>query len=102
MIAGLDLSELLELAALLVAVGALAGFLAGVFGIGGGAIPVPGFYKRFCPPRVPAGGADAALRRHIARHHHSDLDPVVSRPSRPRRRRYGHPARMVAAGCDRR
>jgi len=37
-IAGLDLSELIELALLLVAVGALSGFLAGVFGIGGGAV----------------------------------------------------------------
>ncbi len=46
-IAGLDASELLELALLLVAVGALAGFLAGVFGIGGGAILVPVFYECF-------------------------------------------------------
>ena len=36
---GLDSSELLELALLLIAVGALAGFLAGVFG--GGAVLVP-------------------------------------------------------------
>src|SRR6202521_6114035 len=45
--AGLDLSELIELALLLVAVGALSGFLAGVFGIGGGAILVPVFYECF-------------------------------------------------------
>jgi uncharacterized membrane protein YfcA len=45
MVAGLNASELLELALLLVAVGALAGFLAGVFGIGGGAILVPVFYE---------------------------------------------------------
>ena len=44
MVAGLNASELLELALLLVAVGALSGFLAGVFGIGGGAILVPVFY----------------------------------------------------------
>jgi uncharacterized membrane protein YfcA len=43
MIAGLNAPELLELALLLVAVGALSGFLAGVFGIGGGAILVPVF-----------------------------------------------------------
>jgi hypothetical protein len=36
-IAGLDVSELIALALLLVAVGTLSGFLAGVFGIGGGA-----------------------------------------------------------------
>src|ERR1700732_4668860 len=44
---GLNLAELLELALLLVAVGALSGFLAGVFGIGGGAILVPVFYECF-------------------------------------------------------
>ena len=52
-IAGLDASELLELALLLVAVGALAGFLAGVFGIGGGAILVPVFYECFRLAGVP-------------------------------------------------
>lgn len=51
--AGLDVSELLELAALLIAVGALAGFLAGVFGIGGGAILVPVFYECFRIAGVP-------------------------------------------------
>src|SRR5437899_6157047 len=44
MIAGLDPKELIELALLLIAVGGLSGFLAGVFGIGGGAILVPVFY----------------------------------------------------------
>ena len=43
MIAGLNVSELLELALLLLAVGTLSGFLAGIFGIGGGAILVPVF-----------------------------------------------------------
>src|SRR3954449_11836815 len=52
-IAGLNVSELLELAGLLVAVGALAGFLAGVFGIGGGAILVPVFYECFRLAGVP-------------------------------------------------
>jgi uncharacterized membrane protein YfcA len=50
---GLDSSELLELAALLIAVGALSGFLAGVFGIGGGAILVPVFYECFRLAGVP-------------------------------------------------
>ena len=45
--AGFNVSELLELAILLVAVGAISGFLAGVFGIGGGAILVPVFYECF-------------------------------------------------------
>jgi len=52
-IAGLDVSEVLELAVLLVAVGALSGFLAGVFGIGGGAILVPVFYECFGLAGVP-------------------------------------------------
>jgi uncharacterized membrane protein YfcA len=50
---GLDISELVELALLLVAVGALSGFLAGVFGIGGGAILVPVFYECFRLAGVP-------------------------------------------------
>jgi uncharacterized membrane protein YfcA len=53
MIAGLNLSELVELALLLVGVGALAGFLAGVFGIGGGAVLVPVFYECFRLAGVP-------------------------------------------------
>src|SRR5215467_5470475 len=52
-IAGLDVSELVELALLLVVVGALAGFLAGVFGIGGGAVLVPVFYECFRLAGVP-------------------------------------------------
>src|SRR5258705_10411311 len=52
-IAGLDVSELLELALLLVAVGALSGFLAGLFGIGGGAILVRVFYECFRLAGVP-------------------------------------------------
>src|SRR6185503_11907799 len=52
-IAGLDVSELVELALLLVAVGALSGFLAGLFGIGGGAILVPVFYECFRLAGVP-------------------------------------------------
>src|SRR5712675_2514004 len=53
MAAGLDTSELLELALLLVTVGGLAGFLAGVFGIGGGAVLVPVFYECFRLAGVP-------------------------------------------------
>ena len=52
-IAGLDVSELVELALLLIAVGALSGFLAGVFGIGGGAVLVPVFYECFRLAGVP-------------------------------------------------
>ena len=41
--AGLNITEVVELALLLVAVGGLSGFLAGMFGIGGGAILVTVF-----------------------------------------------------------
>lgn len=51
--AELNVTEIVELAALLIAVGALAGFLAGVFGIGGGAILVPVFYECFRIAGVP-------------------------------------------------
>jgi len=53
MIAGLSGSELLELALLLVGVGAVSGFLAGLFGIGGGAVLVPVFYECFRLAGVP-------------------------------------------------
>src|SRR4051812_38743291 len=53
MIAGLNASELSELALLLIGVGAVSGFLAGVFGIGGGAILVPVFYECFRLAGVP-------------------------------------------------
>jgi uncharacterized protein len=51
--AGLNLTELVELALMLVAVGALSGFFAGIFGIGGGAILVPVFYECFRLAGVP-------------------------------------------------
>jgi uncharacterized membrane protein YfcA len=51
--AGLNVTELVELALMLVAVGALAGFFAGIFGIGGGAILVPVFYECFRLAGVP-------------------------------------------------
>lgn len=52
-IAGLGGGELVELALLLLLVGALAGFLAGLFGIGGGAVLVPVFYECFRLAGVP-------------------------------------------------
>jgi uncharacterized membrane protein YfcA len=53
MMAGLNPAELLELALMLVAVGALSGFFAGLFGIGGGAVLVPVFYECFRLAGVP-------------------------------------------------
>ena len=52
-IAGLSVTDLVELALMLVAVGALSGFFAGIFGIGGGAILVPVFYECFRLAGVP-------------------------------------------------
>src|SRR6266404_2142869 len=49
-----------------------------------------------------ARGAHAAVRRHFARHHHPDVDPLLSRPSRPRRGGYGDRQGVVAAGAGRR
>src|ERR1700685_3673936 len=51
--AGLQVSEILELALLLVAGGAVSGFLAGLFGIGRGAGLVPVFYECFRLVGVP-------------------------------------------------
>src|SRR6266403_5887243 len=49
----LSTASLVELAAMLIGVGALAGFFAGVFGIGGGAVLVPVFYECFRLAGVP-------------------------------------------------
>ena len=52
-IEGLNPAELVELALLLLLVGAVSGFLAGIFGIGGGAVLVPVFYECFRLAGVP-------------------------------------------------
>src|SRR3954465_15105581 len=51
--AGLNFTELVELALMLIVVGAVSGFFAGIFGIGGGAILVPVFYECFRLAGVP-------------------------------------------------
>ena len=53
MISGIPLNELAWLAAVIVAGGVLSGFLAGLFGIGGGAIIVPVLYEVFRIIGVP-------------------------------------------------
>lgn len=53
MIAGLDISELLWLGAGLVCAGAATGILAGLFGIGGGAVIIPVLYEVFRLTDVP-------------------------------------------------
>ncbi|MGA7804475.1 sulfite exporter TauE/SafE family protein [Bradyrhizobium sp.] len=52
-ITGLDAAGIVELAMLLVGVGALSGFFAGAFGIGGGTVLVPVFYECFRLAGVP-------------------------------------------------
>src|SRR6201987_3226291 len=52
-VAGLSESGIVELGLLLIATGALSGFLAGLFGIGGGAVLVPLFYECFRLAGVP-------------------------------------------------
>ncbi len=60
---GIDfpLNEILAFAAAAIAVGAVAGVLAGVFGIGGGAVMVPVFYQA-----LGALGVDESVRMHVA------------------------------------
>jgi uncharacterized membrane protein YfcA len=53
MIAGLDISEMLWLGAGLVCAGAATGILAGLFGIGGGAVIIPVLYEVFRITGVP-------------------------------------------------
>ncbi|NOU07066.1 MAG: sulfite exporter TauE/SafE family protein, partial [Hyphomicrobiaceae bacterium] len=50
---GLDLQQVLPLVAALAAGGVVMGFLAGLFGIGGGAIIVPVLYELFAAWGVP-------------------------------------------------
>ncbi|MCB1462659.1 MAG: sulfite exporter TauE/SafE family protein [Nitratireductor sp.] len=59
--AKLPVSEILAFAAAAIAVGATAGLLAGIFGIGGGAVMVPIFYQA-----LGYLGVDEAVRMHVA------------------------------------
>lgn len=58
---GLPVAEVAAFAAALTAAGVVAGFLAGLFGIGGGAVLVPVFYQVF-----GLLGVDEAVRMHLS------------------------------------
>ena len=79
--AGLDVTELFELALLLVAVGALSGFLAGVFGIGGGAVLVPvstnAFGSPACRSRCGCRFASAPRSRSSSRPRSAPIAPIT-------------------------
>ncbi len=59
--AGLTFAELLPLAGILVAAGIASGLLAGLFGVGGGAVLVPVLYQLFGFLDV-----DASVRMHLS------------------------------------
>ena len=64
--AGLSASGIVELGLLLIATGALSGFLAGLFGIGGGAVLVPVFYECFRLAGVPLVSVAVAVLFRVA------------------------------------
>lgn len=53
MLAGLTLTEIISLVAILIAAGVVSGLFAGLFGVGGGAILVPVLYELFLIAGVP-------------------------------------------------
>jgi uncharacterized protein len=61
LLSGIPLSELALFAAALIGAGAVAGLLAGLFGIGGGAVLVPVFYQTY-----GLLGIDEAVRMHLS------------------------------------
>jgi uncharacterized membrane protein YfcA len=88
----LPLAEIVELAAALIAVGALAGFLAGLFGVGGGAILVPVLYELFRIMDVPLEARmplcvgtslaiiiPTAIRSYLTHRRHGNVDMDILR-----------------------
>ncbi len=73
--------ELLPFLAGLIAAGAVAGFLAGLFGIGGGAVLVPVFYQMLTLLHVDESVRMHVCVGHFARDHRADLAALIHEPS---------------------
>ena len=78
MLLGYPISEIALLALWIAGAGILVGILAGLFGIGGGAIIVPVLYEVFRVIGVPEDVRIQTLYRHLARDHRADDDPILS------------------------
>lgn len=90
--ASLNAYQLAELAILLIAVGSLAGFMAGLFGVGGGAVLVPVLYECFRVADVPLEARmplcvgtslaiiiPTAVRSFVAHYRHGSVDMDILR-----------------------
>ena len=76
------MTQLLVLAIALLAAGAMVGFLAGVFGVGGGTVVVPILYHVFLWFSVPDDLRDATLRRNLTGTDHPDLNRLLQNAPR--------------------
>ena len=79
------MGQLIALVVGLLAAGAVTGMLAGVFGVGGGAIIVPVLDELFRLQGVPEDVRHAARGRHVPGGHHPNVDPLVQGASAKRR-----------------
>ena len=78
MLLGYPISEIAMLALWIVGAGILVGILAGLFGIGGGAIIVPVLYEVFRVIGVPEDVRIQTLHRHLPCDHRADDHPILS------------------------
>jgi len=93
-----DTTLLLQMLGLLLVIGAFAGVLAGLLGVGGGIILVPAFFYAFQTLGYAGPQLMHDLPCHLAGHHHRDLGALGAEPSPQGRRGLGGAARMGAGG----